>query len=147
LWDAVNTYWNDWVLGYGPELQQALLEHLGFEDPRWQTLLVLAISVTILLLAALTAYLAWSFSRHTRLDEAQLIYLRFCQKLVRVRLVRARQEAPAAFAARASEQRPDLAQTIRAITRTYLHLRYEPGSDPARIAHFRNLVRDFKPAP
>ncbi len=31
VWDAASTYWNEWVIGYGPRLQRALLEALGFD--------------------------------------------------------------------------------------------------------------------
>ena len=34
LFDAVNTRWQEWVIGYGPELQRTLLERLGFDGLR-----------------------------------------------------------------------------------------------------------------
>ena len=34
LWDAVDTRWEAWIIGYGPELQRSLLESLGFTDLR-----------------------------------------------------------------------------------------------------------------
>ncbi len=144
-WDAVNTYWNDWVLGYGPELQRALLNRLGFDNPRWQTLLALAVGITALLLIALTAYLAFSFHRAARVDEAQRIYLRFCRRLARLRLIRNPQETATAFASRAGRARPDLAAEIAAITRHYLSVRYEPGGGTDDLLALRNLVRSFKP--
>jgi len=146
LWDAVNTYWNDWVLGYGPELQRALLESLGFENPRWQTLMALATAITALLLLALALYLAWSFGRGRKVDDVQRLYMKFCRRLARLKLDRARTEGPMAYAARVSRERPDLAADAREITGRYLNLRYEAGRDPENLNEFRTLVRNFKPA-
>jgi transglutaminase-like putative cysteine protease len=146
LWDAANTYWNDWVLGYGPELQRTLMQRLGFQNPGWQTLLALAAAVTALLLLALTAYLTWSFGRRARPDQAQRLYLQFCRRLARLRLSRARHEAPRAFADRASRARPDLAATIDAITEEYLQIRYEPDAGPDKLSDLGRLIRDFRPA-
>ena len=147
LWDAANTYWNDWVLGYGPGLQRTLMQRMGFQNPGWQTLLALAAAVTALLLIALTAYLTWTFGRRTRPDKAQRLYLTFCRRLARLQLIRGRHEAPRAFADRASRARPDLAATIGAITEEYLQLRYEPGAGPDKLSDLGRLIRDFRPDP
>ncbi|HET7608044.1 MAG TPA: DUF3488 and transglutaminase-like domain-containing protein, partial [Gammaproteobacteria bacterium] len=54
LWDAVNTRWQSWVVGYGPELQRSLLESLGFTNlrraQRSGVLLGLAVVATLTLL-------------------------------------------------------------------------------------------------
>jgi len=45
-WDAVDAAWNEWVLGYGPERQLALLRSLGISDPDWRGLaLVLGLAI------------------------------------------------------------------------------------------------------
>jgi transglutaminase-like putative cysteine protease len=58
LWDAVNTRWHAWVVGYGPELQRALLESLGIVNlrraERWAVLLGLTVAGSVGLLLALT---------------------------------------------------------------------------------------------
>jgi hypothetical protein len=146
LWDAVNTYWNDWVLGYGPELQRTVMERLGFENPRWQTLLALAAAITALFLLVLTFYLAWSFRRVRKADEVQRIYLRFCRRLARLQIQRGPCEAPATFASRVGQKRPDLATATAAITERYLNLRYDTRFERDDLSAFRDLVRDFRPA-
>jgi protein-glutamine gamma-glutamyltransferase len=48
-WDALNSLWTDWVLGYGPERQLALLARLGMPGADWRTLVV---ALTVLVVAA-----------------------------------------------------------------------------------------------
>jgi len=146
-WDAAHTYWNTWVIGYGPDLQRALLEALGVSEPHWIELAALAAGALVALSALLTLYLSWSFRRGLRRDRATFLFNRFCRKLERAKVApRAPSEGPLAFSERVSSALPHQAGEIAAITRTYVKLRYEPNTDRNALHDLARLVRAFQPA-
>jgi transglutaminase-like putative cysteine protease len=148
VWDAVNTRWQAWIIGYGPELQRALLERLGAGNlrrtQRQAVLLGLAVAATAVLLIALSAHLAWRRRRRKRIDPAAACFAAFGRRLER-RRVRARgpAETPHAYAERAAASLPRAAEDIRAVTALYLRARYEPDADGAVLAALRAQVASF----
>jgi transglutaminase-like putative cysteine protease len=145
-WDAVNTYWTNWIVGYGPRLQRALLEKLGFDRPRFAGTFALAIGATIACLILLRVYLQWSSRTRHSPDAAEQCFARFMQRLKRVEIApRAPTETPQAFAARAAGGLPSSAAKIRQIVATYLTARYEPDADGDNLASLEALVAEFKP--
>jgi protein-glutamine gamma-glutamyltransferase len=146
-WDAVNTYWSDWVIGYGPAMQRALLRGLGFERPQWAHLMTLATGATAAILVALMLYLSWRFRRRRRRDPAARMFSRFASKLTRRRVAeRAPTESPVAYARRAATMLPGSAGEIDAIVAAYLAARYEPDADRRELGRLRALVKEFRPA-
>jgi hypothetical protein len=150
FFDAVNTRWQSWVIGYGPELQRALLERLGFEDlrraQRQAVLLALAVTVTVGLLFALSGYLAWRQRRHAPRDRAATYFASFARQLARLDVPpRAPSEGPTAYAERAARALPQAAARIRAIADVYLRARYEPD-DGTALAELKTLVTAFRGA-
>ncbi len=146
-WDAAHTYWNAWVIGYGPELQRALLEALGMSRPHWAKLAALAAAALVAISALLTLYLSWSFRRSARRDQALRLFERFSHKLERAKVApRASSEGPFDYGQRASSSLPDHAKEIDAITRAYMKARYEPNGDKTAISELTGLVRAFDPA-
>jgi transglutaminase-like putative cysteine protease len=145
-WDAVNTAWNDWIVGYGPRLQRELLERLGFERPsRSELLLMSAIAATLVALA-LSLYYGRGLGRRGPPDAAARSFRRFIRKLERVNVPEiGTGEAPSRFARRASARLPECSESIAAITRAYLAARYEPDGDGATLSRLESLVRDFRP--
>jgi transglutaminase-like putative cysteine protease len=149
-WDAINTQWQAWVVGYGPDLQRALLESLGIgglpRAERWVTLLVLAVSATAGVLLVLSVYLAWRHRQQHRHDPAARCFAAFCRRLARCRVPpRTPSEAPEAFAARAQRLLPHAAPEIAAIAAVYLRARYEPDTDQAALSELRARVANFRP--
>jgi transglutaminase-like putative cysteine protease len=144
--DAVNTYWNTWVLGYGPELQRALLRALGFDRPRWTHLFLLTALSTGTVIIALAAFLAWRSRRRRPGDAAARCYARFTKRLGRANVPPpARGEGPAAYAARAAERVPEARAHIEQIMKTYLAARYEPDTSGEQLTQLRRLVGEFRP--
>jgi transglutaminase-like putative cysteine protease len=150
LWDAGRTYWNAWVVGYGPELQRALLESLGLtttRSQRWTTLMLLAVAATVTLLLALALYLAWARGHGRPADPAARSFALFTRRLTRRKVAPRRPaEAPAAYAARAAAALPGAAAEIAAIAAAYLRARYEPDVDAAALRELRARVKAFHPA-
>ncbi len=142
-WDAMDAAWNEWILGYGPDQQMAMLRTLGIGDPDWRQLTMIMALVLAALLAALTAWFAWQYRRPT-IDEARRLYDRFVSKLARRKLERHPAEGPLDFARRAEARFPELAPGIRGVTRSYVRLRYEAEPDPDELDRLRTLIRAFR---
>ena len=143
-WDALNSAWTDWVLGYGPERQLALLARLGLRGADWRALVIgLTIFVAAIMLA-LTLWLALRL-RAPSPPEALRLYREFCRRLAQAGIARAPHEGPRDFAERVAAARPALAAEVGQVTRLYTALRYEPGADDALLAALRREVRAFRP--
>jgi transglutaminase-like putative cysteine protease len=152
VWDAVNTRWQAWVVGYGPELQRALLESLGFDNlrrsERATLLLVLALAATVVLLAASSLYSAWRQQRRGAVDEAALRFAAFVRKLTRLNVPpRTPAEGPRAYAERAATVLPHAAAAIHVVADLYVRARYEPDSEHAALRDLTAAVAAFRAAP
>jgi protein-glutamine gamma-glutamyltransferase len=144
-WDALNSLWTDWVLGYGPERQFRLLARLGMPRADWRALVIGLTVLVAGILFTLTLWLALR-SRAAPPPEALRLYREFCRRLERLGLPRAPHEGPRDFAERIAAERPGLAPTVGKITRLYTALRYEPATPESELlAALRREVREFRP--
>ncbi|HHM04638.1 MAG TPA: DUF3488 domain-containing protein [Gammaproteobacteria bacterium] len=141
--DAFDNGWNQWVLGYGPELQEKFLDRWGVDARSWSDVAGSLLAAGGLLIAAVAFYMMRPTPQ--TLDPVQRAYLRFCRKLARCGLKRAEHEAPADFAQRVSRARPDLAATVACITRLYSQLRYSTETTPGKTAELKKRVARFRP--
>jgi len=78
-------------------------------------------------------------------DTVQRAWLRFCDKLAREGLARARAEGPLDYASRVARALPASENAVRAIAALYVDQRYGPGPDARSIARLKHLVREFGP--
>ena len=141
-WDALTNRWNQWVLGYNPERQLEMLSRFGMKQPSWETMtFTLFWSVGgVLLLVAL-----WLLRGVRRQDAVQRAWLRFCSKLARKGLTRARTEGPLDYSARVSQRLPQSEAAVRAIAALYVEQRYGRAVDAESVARLNTLVREFAP--
>jgi transglutaminase-like putative cysteine protease len=145
-WDAANTFWNNWVIGYGPALQRTLFRWLGFERPRWREMLWLTTAATFAILVVVTIGFGMRARRSARPDQAAEIYLQFERRLTKLGVEPMRSgETPTEFANRAAMSAPASRGDILSITGTYLAARYEPDTDGYALQTLRNAVRAFRP--
>jgi transglutaminase-like putative cysteine protease len=149
--DAVNTRWQTWIIGYGPELQRSLLESLGFRDlrraERSAVLLGLAVVTTLSLLIGLSAYLSWRLRQRVSVDAAARCFAIFVRRLARADVAaRAPTEGPRAYAERAAAALPHAATRIHAVADLYLRARYEPDADGSALAALLAAVATFRDA-
>jgi hypothetical protein len=147
--DTVNTRWQEWIIGYGPELQRSLLESLGFDSlrraQRSAVLLGLATVATVALLLGVSLYLSWRQRERAPTDAAARTFARFARQLARLDVpARAPAEGPRAYAERAAQTLPHAAAQIRAVTDFYLRARYEPDADGAALAGLVAAVAAFR---
>ena len=131
-WDALNTFWNDEVIGYGERQQQSLLERLGIHEPDWQALGVGLVLTLAAFFVALSAYLAWQFRPRSR-DPVLQIYTQLSRRLARRNLARAPHEGPHDYLERVMRARPDLARELDEARSLYITLRYGPAPPAAQL--------------
>lgn len=143
-YDAINILWNDFVLGYGPEAQKALLAKLGLRDYDWGFLVGL-LTVGMAIVMAVLWYLLMRQIRPRQRDEVIDVYRRFCDKLGKLKLERLSHEGPVDFANRIVRKKPELKAATDKITATYVRLRYESSNSEDLAKNFKRLVRDFQP--
>ena len=140
-WEALAHKWNVWILGYNPERQRDLMLSLGMRDADWQKLT----AVLFTFLGAMTiALLAWSLRRLTRPDPVQKAWQAFCRKLAARGVVRAPQEGPRDYSARAARILPASRQPILRIGALYIALRYGRRADKPATTRLQRLVRQLE---
>jgi len=145
--DALANGWNQWVLSYNTQRQQQLLRNLGLQAADWRTLslLLLAGATTVALTLSLFALRGLKGRPE---DPVRVAWDRLCGKLARAGLPRRPEEGPDAFARRVINARPDLADSLQAITSLYVGLRYarpDPtASTREMLAELRRRIRLLK---
>ena len=146
-WEAVQNSWNQWVLTYSQERQQALVERLGLAPRLESVTLVLALVMCILL-----AWLAFVSLRPRLVRDP----LGASFQLLRERLERAGVAASVSCGPRELYVRTkralveDDVKLARRLLSRYEQLRYGPVSAHATRADVRSLrraIRAFRPRP
>ncbi|MBN2808730.1 MAG: DUF3488 domain-containing transglutaminase family protein [Deltaproteobacteria bacterium] len=136
--DLAAFYWNYWVLGYGPQLQNLLLGRLGLRQLKLWIAALIGLPLTALILGiALVRFVGCE-----RLPAEVRLYRRYCQGWGRRGLPRQPGETPSAYARRLARAFPAEASGAAAVAALYLQLRY--GRDQAsasQLRHLRNLCR------
>ena len=76
------------MIGYGPELQRALLALLGFDGlalaERWSKLLLLSVGALLAGSLLVGLQLAWRRRRRSAIDEAAREFTTFAKRLARI---------------------------------------------------------------
>ncbi|MDZ7751593.1 MAG: DUF3488 and transglutaminase-like domain-containing protein [Gammaproteobacteria bacterium] len=141
-WDAVNNWWNQWVLGYGQARQLSFLKRLGIDARDWRQL---GISLLIMVSLALGGVALWLIHRgRGRHDRARRLYDRLCRKLARRGVECRPTEGPIHLGQRAAVRLPAVRAELEGIIDEYVRLRYGHGGSLPELAR---RVRRFRPPP
>jgi transglutaminase-like putative cysteine protease len=144
-WDLANARWDQWVLGYGPELQMDLLARFGLNMPSPLQLVLLITVLVGTFLLLLTFYLARNY-RPVISDPALQLYRDFLKKLEKAGLAVALHEPPTELASRTRRLRPDIANQVDIVVESYLLARYRNTLRyRLALAQLKNAVRNFRP--
>jgi len=145
LWflDDLNTSWYLWVIGYGKDEQQNLLDRLGLGSLNWTGLLI-ATSLIVALIASLQGMLLL-LSRYRRRDPVVHLYQRFCKKLEHIGMARNLSEGPRDFARRVMALHPEMNESINEITELYVSIHYADSKDATTMLQLRAAVKSFRP--
>ena len=141
--EAIDNRWNQWVLGYNPARQQALLSALGLARTDWTTLIALMAAAGSVVAGLLAA---WALRQRSPADAIDRDWTRFCRRLAAIGLPRETWEGPLDYAGRIGRQRPDLGAAVAAIATHYAALRYGPAStDPLASRRLHQSIKNFRP--
>jgi len=127
--DALNAKWNDWILGYGPDRQNELMEWLGMDDPDWQKMMFTLIGLLVGLITLISFVLAMRYRAPAK-DHAARLYQRFTKK---TGLQPDVGETAQRFARRAEQASSVPPALIDSVTAAYLDARYGPADDTAML--------------
>lgn len=149
LRDAADRYWYQWVMGFGPQLQQSLLQRLGFTRTSVTDLLLTTALAAAACMVALSILLSLRGRQRRVQDPAAIEFQRFCRWLRQLPIApRHPTEGPSAFIARAATACPALQDRMQAVVEAYLRARYETGDSErlSALSELRRQVAEFRPA-
>ena len=136
--DALQNRWNDLVVGYDGDRQQALLARVGLGSVGSVPYLVVGPLLAVLaLLPAL-----WWLRRHDRPRDPAARALH--SLTLRLRLPREPGETPSAYAARAAQGRPHLTSALDEVVRAYHAARYAPGDSTEALKALAAALRKVR---
>lgn len=140
--DALSNQWNQWVLGYNPERQFALLTRLGMEDVSWQKMardLMLGLAI---LIGVFALFMFRHLFARTN-DPVQAAWLKLCGNLAKAGLPRAPHEGALDYTTRVAAARPEVANAIYDLAARYSALRYEGKINKEQAQEFTRRVAKF----
>lgn len=144
-WQAMNSQWDAWVVGYNVDRQRQFFSQLGFPTIDWRTLGFWLLISTFVVGAAVTIGLLVR-DRPPRREASLIAWNRFCAKLAAAGVARAGHEGPIDYLARVRTERPRCAELAEDITRRYVEARYGSGATREELRELARRVRDFRPA-
>ena len=145
-WDAINNFWNQWIVQYNTGRQQSLLGNLGISRSVWHGVSVGLLIALALAGALLFLYVLTTLPKNTRArDPVLTAYNRFRAKLERAGIRNDPASGPRSYADKVVELRPDLREQVMAITGRYIRLRYEEKAAPGEEKKFKKAVKSFNP--
>lgn len=145
-WEAVNTRWNLWFMGFSVEDQMALLEKLNSFSGGRRGWILIAIPVFLLVAGTLVLGRMRVKALHRQPENAtQSIYGRFLAKMRRAGMPKPPFQGPLDYARSVAERHPVLKRDVVEISDRYVDLRYGHGGGDSAVEQFRRRVRRFRP--
>ncbi len=143
-WDAINSEWNRWVVGFNQDRQRGLFEGIGIPDVDWRTLAIWLIGGIFLAGGGVGLFLLLLAYR-SRKSPVEAAYDRFCEELAGRGLKRASTEGPVDFLHRIQRDRPTAYADAKNVVDAYVATRYAPTADhSASERRFIQLARSFR---
>ena len=137
-WDAVNTQWNRWVVGFSQDKQKDLLEGLGMREADWRSMAVWMI-IAVISTGGTAGLFLYLRALQTRKEPIVAAYERLCRKLAKTGVVRAPHEGPVGYLNRLHAVQPDIAKSVAPLFEIYVALRYcSAGAD--QVSRTRNFT-------
>ena len=145
-WDALNSEWNRWVVGFNQDRQRGMFEGIGIPDVDWQTIAMWLIG-GVFVTGGGVGLLLLARTYRTRKSPVEAAYEHFCAQIARQGLHRQNNEGPLDFLARIEAQQPRTLDAARKVIEAYVTTRYSPmATDKATQRHFIQLARRFRQA-
>lgn len=151
-WDALQTGWNRWVVGYNANRQRSLMEQLGMEDfsPRIMVIWMLILISGLFLIFSALMFIK-RLGRNT--DPVQKAWTLFLHRLETAGVERRYSEGPMDLSRRAlgilgkSTNSSELIESqLNQIVGDYIALRYGPNlPDSDVLSRFQSSIGKFRP--
>ena len=142
MWDAVNSEWNRWVVGFNQDRQQSLFESFGMPKVDWQTLAVW-LFVGVFASGGVAGLFILLSEYRNRKPPVVAAFEQFCAQMVRHGLIRAIHEGPHDFLARIERTRPQDFANAKQVIDAYVAARYAPASADA-LRQFLRMAKAFR---
>ena len=140
--DALHSFWNQWVLKFDMSRQRSLLQPVGVDNFETRQAVIMLIIVCAGLVAFIMRVL-WRVQWLGGFDPVARVYARFCRKLERSGLSRKPAEGPRDFGLRAIRRFGHREDAIRLIIDRYVALRYGRQSAAGKLDDFKRLESSF----
>jgi len=138
--DAIEYEWNRRVVNYDEDVQFEFFERIFGEVTEQKVLLLLGTLACLVMLAiGFTVIRVEPKSRH---DPVNKLYLKVCGELDKIKLGRKPGEGPIAYRDRVCQQRPELSESMAALTELYVRLNY--SEKPASKEQLKSEMKNFK---
>ncbi|MGA6926217.1 MAG: DUF4129 domain-containing protein, partial [Desulfosarcina sp.] len=145
-WEAVNTRWNLWFMGFSSDDQMAMLRRLSIFSDRQPVWLLMAVLPPLFVAGLLLLGRLRLRIRHRLSGNAiVIVYGRFLEKMRRAGLPKAPHLGPVDYARFVVGRYPVLKRDVDEICDRYVELRYGHGGGDAAVKQFRRRVRRFRP--
>ncbi|MFO0217258.1 MAG: DUF3488 and DUF4129 domain-containing transglutaminase family protein [Burkholderiales bacterium] len=145
-WDAVNSEWNRWVVGFNQDRQRGMFEGFGIPDVDWRTMAMWLIGGVFVAGGGMGLVLL-ALAYRNRKSPVDAAFERFCAQIARRGLVRAKTEGPVDFLKRIERERPQDYAEAKNVIDAYVAARYAPSaSDVSFQRRFIQLARRFRSA-
>ncbi len=145
IWDSINNRWNEWILGYGPEMQKTFLQRFGLGNAAAHKLVFILTACLAVLMLAIALF---SFrQQRKKLDPIQLLYAKLCKRLAKKGFPRQPYEGPEGYHRRLTKDAPALGQQLKSIFQQYSRLRYGPAYTAAEFDNFKTQIKAIQLSP
>jgi hypothetical protein len=145
-WEAVNTRWNMWFMGFSAEDQTALLQRLVISvglQGGW--LLFMVLPPMFIVGVILLSWIRKIEQRKPLEDKVMKIYGRFLNKMARAGIPKAAYQGPLDYGRLVLDRHPELEHDVDVIIGCYIGLRYGQECNLEALKAFRLRVRHFNP--
>jgi transglutaminase-like putative cysteine protease len=133
-WDAVNAKWNEWILGYGPDTQNAFMRWLGMHEPTWRKMMLTLVILVVGLIMAISVLLMLRYRPPPR-DEVALLFARYVKQ---TGMAPRTGETARVFALRVRDAGVIQDDAVETITAAYMDARY--GDDEQAAERLQKAV-------
>lgn len=143
-WDAVNSEWNRWVVGFNQDRQRNLFQGIGIPDVDWRMLAIWLIG-GIFVAGGIVGVFLLALAYRSRKSPIDAAFERFCAQIARHGLIRAQTEGPVDFLKRIERERPQDYANAKQVIDAYVAARYAPSAiDVSFRRRFIRLARRFR---
>ena len=145
-WEAVNTRWSMWFMGFSAEDQIALLKRIGISAGRRSGWLLFMVLPPLFIAGVILLGGMRKKENPKPLEDNLLkIYGRFLDKMARAGIPKASHQGPLDYGRLLMDRHPALGRDVDAIIGCYIGLRYGREGDLDALKAFRLRVRRFNP--